>query len=307
MRTTVLALFATIAALCVASVVAMASTNPLPWSVTAGKPTIIIGKEVAYFVWHVDNEVYVAVTNMNPKGDSFTGTITVNDGVISDPQGVDLELGDSITQVNSQELKFSFKTYRGLDELKFSMDRAVSQVNIKLEKDGADASAIYAGEDNLQISGAEGPDGYIHCIIRPDDDTPYDWSLTAGMPTFTVGTKNAYYVWHDSKYVYVVCTGDSSTIQYFDGEIRLHTGPITNITAMNDDSTYKLLDSNRMRWYFRTADGETGVRFQIDPTATLIGFTFHLDGLYIQHVYFGASKIEVPRDSDDTVVFNLSK
>jgi hypothetical protein len=306
-RATFMSAFATIATLSACAFSAHAGTTLVPWHVTAGQPAIHVGKEVAFFVWHSGNEVYVEDTNTNPKGDNFTGTITVQDGIISLPQGISLEKNDSITQVNPQTLTFSFHTYTGLDGLKFNLDRAVSHINMSLKVDGKTAPHIYAGSAGTDLVTDEWSDGYLHFIIRADDDAPYDWSLTAGEPNIPVGKESAYFVWHDSAYVYVVCTGDFKDMQYFDGEVRLHTGPITDVTAMADNSTYKFLAPNVMRWFFETADGEAGVRFAISPAATKMGFTLHLDGLYLPKVYFGANMLPLQRNADDSIVFDLTK
>jgi len=306
-RTTLVDVIATFAILCTGALAASAGTGPIPWHVTEGEPTINVGKEVAFFVWHSGNEAYVEVTNVNSKGDNFTGTITVQDGIISLPQGIALEKGDTVTQVNPQELVFSFHTYRGLDGLKFNLDRAASQISMDLDMDARNPPHIYAGADRCDIVSDQASDGFLNFIVRADDETPFDWSLTAGEPEIPVGKQNAYFVWHDTKYVYVVCTGDSKSLQYFDGETRLHTAPITEITAMADNSTYRLLEPNIMRWYFETADGEAGVRFEIGSSASRMGLTFHLDGVYTPHVYFGANMTELPRNDDDSIVFNLTK
>jgi len=306
-QTTLLSVFATIATLSSGSLIAHAAPGPIPWHVTEGEPAINTGKVDAFYVWHSGDEAYVQVTNTNPKGDTFTGTITVQDGVISEPQGLSLEKGDIITQVNPHTLTFTFHTYTHVDGLRFNLDRAASSVNMDLDMDGKNPLHVFAGVDRSDIAADQEADGYLHFVVRADDDKPFDWSLTAGEPNFKVGTQNAYYVWHDTKYVYIVCTGDAKMLQYFDGEVRLHTAPITDVTAMADNSTYRFLEPNILRWYFETADGEAGVRFEIAPSATYMGLTFHLDGLYTPHVYFGANMIQLPRNDDDSIVFNLSK
>src|SRR5579871_6387142 len=88
------------AAVGLAATVQAQAPKPLNWNLAAGRPTIVAGHSVGFYVWHEGDEVYVCDTSESDKLQPFAGKITVTGGEIWNPEGIRLENDDRFHQAS---------------------------------------------------------------------------------------------------------------------------------------------------------------------------------------------------------------
>jgi hypothetical protein len=126
------------------------------WALPAssGEPTVMPRSPSAFSLGVTGEKWRLEVAHPNTHEVSYTGTLTLDQGVFSDVHGIQLETGDSF-HASGGTITFSFRNYGGVDGVAFTTQPTATMFTATLSINGTPATAqqVYLGTSATNPTG----------------------------------------------------------------------------------------------------------------------------------------------------------